>query len=467
MYREILDAYIESHKNEMLEDLKTLVRIDSRRGTPKEGKPFGDGPAEVLAAAEKMMAAYGMKTRNYDNYVVVGDINKEEKQLDILAHLDVVPVTEDWTVTKPFEPLVKDGKIYGRGTADDKGPAVAALYAMRAIKESGIALKKNVRLILGSDEECGSGDLEHYYGMEEEAPMTFTPDADFPLIHIEKGRLGTEFTASFEGDVLLPAVTEFHGGDKVNVVPANAWAVVKGIDAAIILEETAKDTSGIQFTVTTAENGVKIAAKGVAAHASTPEMGKNAISALLELISRIPLAECAQNSVLKGVAELFPMGDHTGKALGVEMQDEVSGYLSMNLGILNYDGNILTGEFDSRTPVCANDENVTKVIAEKISQAGMVLKECALCPVHHVPADSVLVQELLASYERYSGEKGEPMAIGGQTYVHELKNGVAFGCMIPGVDNHMHGDDEFMEIDVMVMSAKIFADAIIRLCGAE
>lgn len=157
MTEEKIDAYYDSKKDEMIEDLKTLVRIDSQRGRAKEGKPFGDGPAKVVAAAEGLMKQYGLQTTNYDNYVVTGDFGTQEKALDILAHLDVVPVTEDWTVTEPFQPKVVDGRIYGRGTADDKGPAIAALYALRAIRELGLPMKKSVRLILGSDEECGSG----------------------------------------------------------------------------------------------------------------------------------------------------------------------------------------------------------------------------------------------------------------------------------------------------------------------
>ena len=138
----------------------------------------------------------------------------------------------------------------------------------------------------------------------------------------------------------------------------------------------------------------------------------------------------------------------------------------MNLGKLDYDGKTLTGVFDSRIPVCGSDENVTRVIERSFAEAGFSYAEGDMIPVHYVPADSELVQSLLASYERYTGIKGEPIAIGGGTYVHGLERGVAFGCEIEGVDNHMHGDDEFMDIDVLVMSAKIFADAIIRLCGA-
>ena len=197
MYRKQIEEYIDSHCQDMVEDIFTLCRINSEKAEAEEGKPYGAGAAEVLAAALEMMEGYGFSVRNYDNYAGTADLNNKEKQLDILAHLDVVPAGEGWQVTAPYEPVLKDGCLYGRGTADDKGPAVAALYAMRAVKDLGIPLKKNVRLILGTDEECGSSDIRHYYSMEKEAPMTFSPDAEFPVINVEKGGQLCRFWESF------------------------------------------------------------------------------------------------------------------------------------------------------------------------------------------------------------------------------------------------------------------------------
>lgn len=144
-------------------------------------------------AGNRNSGKYGFAVTNYDNYAIAADFNQEEKGLDILAHLDVVPAGEGWQETDPFTPLIKEGKMFGRGTADDKGPAIAAIYAMRAVKELGYPLKKNVRLVLGSDEECGSSDLEYYYKKEVEAPCTFSPDAEFPVINIEKGGMRGHF----------------------------------------------------------------------------------------------------------------------------------------------------------------------------------------------------------------------------------------------------------------------------------
>lgn len=154
MRKEELRTYIEKHESEMIEDLKSLIRIPSEKQEAEPGKPFGAPAAEALAQGIEILEKYGFAVTNYDNYAIAADFNQEEKGLDILAHLDVVPAGEGWQETDPFTPLIKEGKMFGRGTADDKGPAIAAIYAMRAVKELGYPLKKNVRLVLGSDEEC-------------------------------------------------------------------------------------------------------------------------------------------------------------------------------------------------------------------------------------------------------------------------------------------------------------------------
>ena len=463
MYKEKLDAYIDAHKEDMLEDLKKLVRIDSQKGEALPGKPFGEGPAKVLDTAEDMLKSYGFATTNYDHYVVTADFSDQEKKLDILAHLDVVPVTKNWKETEPFEPVIKDGKIYGRGTADDKGPAIAAIYAMRAIKECGVPLKNSLRLILGSDEECGSVDLEYYYAKEKEAPMSFTPDADFPVINLEKGRLQKEFRQELDAKCDGAAVVKVQAGTKVNVVPDTAEALVKGIAKDEIEKYAAQRKGYITYILEETKEGVAITAKGLAAHASTPEVGHNAICGLVGLLADLPLT--AGKETWKAIAEMFPDDDFYGEALRVAMEDEISGKLTMNLGILNYDGKEVKGVFDSRIPVCGSDENVTKVLDQTFAAKGFEIEEGKMIAPHYVPADSELVRNLLASYEVYSGVKGEAQSTGGGTYVHDLERGVAFGCMVPEVDNHMHGDDEFMVIDMLMMSAKIFADAIVRICG--
>lgn len=466
-YRSEIEAYFRENAGEMLKDISKLIEINSEKMAEEPGMPYGKGPYEALNKALEIAGNMGFAVKNYDNYVGTVDLNDLEKGLDILAHLDVVPGGDGWTVTKPFVPVIADGKIYGRGAADDKGPAVAALYAMKAVKDLRIDLKKNVRLIVGTDEECGSSDIEHYYAVEQEAPVTFSPDGDFPLINIEKGGLRANFTASWEEDFKLPRIYSIHGGIKSNVVPGKASALVEGVEERE-LEEAAKKVSAstkASFSWGMEDGRIKVEALGENAHAATPYTGNNALTALLELLVSLPFADSEGFTKVKQVSELFPHGDCSGRAAGVFMEDEESGELTLNFGILNYSTKELTGNFDCRAPICATNENLRDVLKNNMKRLGLELEDKDIYPPHHVPADTPFIRTLLDCYEEYTGNKGECLAIGGGTYVHSLERGVAFGCSMPGTDNNMHGPDEFAVIEELLVSGMIFAQAIIELCS--
>ena len=221
---------------------------------------------------------------------------------------------------------------------------------------------------------------------------------------------------------------------------------------------------GIRFTVSSEDGCLKIAAAGENGHAMAPWKGKNALTGLLSLIERLPLAECGQTKAVRALNRLMPHGDWYGEALGIKMSDEESGELTLAFSMLDISEKSLEGEFDSRCPICATKENTIDVIREKMEADGISFNTEEMKPPHHVPADSDFVKTLLAAYEKYSGRKGECIAIGGGTYVHNLKNGVAFGAALPETENHMHGPDEFAVVDELTMSAKIFAQVIVDLC---
>lgn len=468
MYQEMLEKYFEKNEEKLLDAVCRLVRINSVKGEAEPGKPFGRGPAAALAEALQIAEDIGFPVKNYDNYAGAVDFNDKEHQLDILAHLDVVPADNDWTVTQPFDPIIKDGCLYGRGSADDKGPAMAALFAMKAVRDLGIPLKKNVRLILGTDEEDGSSDIAYYYAREKEAPMTFSPDADYPVIHIEKGGLQPTFWAKWEADEELPCVRRVDAGLKGNMIPGAATAEIEGFARETVerLAEKCGEETGVAFSVQSIEDGVlRISAAGLGAHASLPEDGKNALTAMLELLTQLPAADSQGFRKLKALHQMFPHGDWLGKAAGVAMHDELSGDLTICLDILHYERGSLSGMFDCRAPLCATNENVRDVVKVKLADAGIELENRAMSAPHYVPADSPLVTALMKCYEQYTGRKEKPLAIGGGTYVHGLQNGVAFGCAMPGTNNRMHGADEFAVVEDLVVSAKIFAQAIIDLCS--
>ena len=472
MDKEIISQWAEAHREEFLEDIKKLVRIPSDRGEPQEGAPFGPGPDAALKKALEIAGGYGFKTTNYDGYVGTVDfLPNNDHHLDILSHMDCVPVAEGWTVTGPFDPIVKDGKIYGRGTSDDKGPGVAALYALRCLKELNVPLKHNVRLIWGTDEECGSGDIAYYYDREPEAKYTFSPDADYPLINIEKGGLIGTIFGEFQADSQLPRIKAIDAGLKINVVPDKCHMEIEGMRKTVaeIYCAGAKEATGVSFTVTELDkNTIAIDAQGEGAHAASPQGGNNAITAMLHLAASMHLPESPQVKAIRGLHELIPHGDYLGQGLGVKMEDEMSGELTLSLDIIHVTPTSLEAQFDSRCPICANDQNMKYTAMRACASKGLALKDIPMKPPHHVPEDSPFVQTLLKSYEKFTGVKdAKPLAIGGGTYCHNMKNGVAFGCTMPGTDNRMHGNEEFAVVDELVASVKIFADAIVSLCGEE
>lgn len=348
MYKALIDEYFSKNKDAMLNDICKMIRIKSDRQEAKEGMPFGEGVVKALEEALNIASNMGFETNNYDNYVGTVDFNDKEKALDILAHLDVVPAGDEWTVTEPYNPIIKDGKLYGRGAADDKGPAIVALYALKAVKDLNIPLSKNVRLILGTDEECGSADIEHYYNIEKEAPMTFSPDADFPVINVEKGGLKGNFKAEFKEDNAIPRVLSINSGVKVNVIPDKAEAVIEGFNKKEIEKyiENVTNKSGVKFTVNEENNKCIINARGIGGHAAYPESANNALTAILELLSSMDFAESEGFKRICAISKLFPHGDYKGDAIGVKMSDEVSGELTLSFTIFEYNTNGLKGTFD-------------------------------------------------------------------------------------------------------------------------
>lgn len=460
-----VNEWIDSHKDDLVNDIIELCSIDSVKGEAEPGKPFGPGPYAALHKAMELTEKYGFETKNYDNYVAAADFDTElPRSLDMLAHTDVVPAGEGWTVTEPFKPVIKDGRIYGRGTSDDKGPMLCALYAMRAIKESGVSLKKGVRLIMGADEECGSSDIEKYYEVEPEAEMTFSPDAEFPLINIEKGHFNGTLFKDFAEDTKLPRVTSLVAGVAANAVPQKAVLKFEGLDidsAAATMAEVAKACE-VEITKTADD---EITVVGTGAHASTPELGKNAGLAAIKLIKALPLAESEQLKMVSKVTDLFPYGVTDGSGIGIKMCDEESHDLTNTLDLFEITPTHIEFTFDSRTPIMATKENCQDTAQKNIEAAGFDFKTDGMIEPHVVPGDSEFVQTLLKSYENITGLKGECLAIGGGTYVHELKNGVAFGAVLPDIDTRMHGADEFFDIDNIVIATKVYAEAILNLCA--
>ena len=458
--------WMHGREDELVEALAPLIAAESTRSEAKPGMPFGEGPAKALDRALELARRWGFRTENHEGYVGTADLNEHADGLHILAHLDVVDAGDGWA-TDPYC-LVRDGDlIYGRGTDDDKGPLVAALLAMRCVRELGIPLTKNVRLIMGTDEESGSEDIEHYYASHPFAPYSLSPDADFPVTNIEKAHYCPRFSASWK-KTEAPGirVLALDGGIRVNVAPANCTCLLENADKAQ-LEAVLKQVSGETGVSLSAEfqgNTAKITAVGVQAHASTPDEGKNAITATLQALCALPLAEGAAEETVRQLHECFPYGDNRGKAMGIAMEDKVSGCLTLTFSMVHLDTEGFWGIFDSRDPLCATEENTCRVTEARMAAFGWKC-EGKLGPAHAVDGNSDFIKTLLSAYETYTDRKGYCEAIGGGTYVHEIPGGVAFGAGEHDFDSHLHGANERARISQLLKTAMIYALVIGNLCA--
>jgi succinyl-diaminopimelate desuccinylase len=465
MYQEQIEAYFAKKESDLVAAISRLVRIPSVKGPPSPGMPFGEGPYLALSEALDLARELGLSAKNLDGYVGVADINDKETNLDILAHLDVVEPGPGWTVTDPFDPKLIDGLLYGRGTSDDKGPLVAALFAMKAIHDLEIPLSHNVRLIMGTDEESGFADIHWYYENYPYAPYTFSPDASFPLTNLEKGHFQPFLRKSWFEAKTSPQVISLTGSPQINVVPPKAEALITGLSLNAVQPycQQMEQELAVTFSLSPTEEGLSIICTGQGTHASTPEEGNNALTALITFLSRLPLAACESTQTLQALQTLFPHGDHTANALNIAQSDSLSGPLTLTLTMMNLSPSGMEARFDCRTPRCATEENCLFIAKNTLQSYGIEL-EGHINPAHYVPEESPFVQNLLRCYEQYTGQKGTCISTGGGTYVHDIPGGVAYGACMPGFDSCLHGPDERVSILDLLTACKIFTQAIIDLC---
>lgn len=444
--------YMDEHEDELVADIFKLCRINSERTGEMPGSPYGVGPRMALASAEVMAKAYGFKAEVRGDRVLCIEFGEGEPQLGMLAHLDVVPAGTGWTKAQPYDPVREGDMLYGRGVSDDKGPAVASLYALRCVKELGLVPNKRVQLLLGSCEETGSDDVDWYMKHYSMPPMVFTPDGDYPVANVEKGRAVFTVKAPYAPGRLV----SIKAGTVANAVPGSACAV---LEAGTELD--LPEIDGVTFTCEEADGRLAITAHGVAAHASLPQEGKNTACALLEALNTNGLLP----ESIKALAEAVPYGDYNGRTFGGFVCDEESGELTVNLGLLSYDAeNGLSAVLDLRIPVCGSGENIHAAFKSAIGGAAETNMPSCSKP-HIVPSDSEFVKGLMKIYSDYTGLDGEPMSMGGGTYVHDIEGGVAFGCTMPGRHPKMHEPDEQMPVSDLKLSAAMFAQAIMDFCG--
>ncbi len=466
MSKEIQD-YIYGRKDEFLRTLGELIAIPSVMGKAEQDAPFGAEPKRALLKMQEFCEKNGLSVNNYGNAVISADYAPEGNiELGILAHLDVVPVQPSGWNTDPFIMTEKDGILYGRGVIDDKGPAVAALFAVKCVKELGIPLKTGVRLIFGTNEENGSDDLPYYTKVENYPPKVFTPDGSFPVINIEKGMMCSAFSGKYNGE---SGLISFHGGKINNAVPDRAVCELTGVDIAVLEREISIDKSGAEFSVEEKNGNVTLTCKGKPAHASTPDAGINAVAAMISLINRLSESGAVflcekQREIFRGLEKILPFGETDGASCGLKCQDD-SGKLTCAFTIFDMERGECSGALNVRFPTCINLAAVEEKETSALKSAGLDFSGYFGDEPHIVDENSEFVRTLLNVYERVEGEKGYCIAIGGGTYVHNIPGGVAFGAERGTTDYHMHGDNEFVTVDELLKDAVLYAEAICEICG--
>lgn len=460
-------AEVDKRREAMMEDLFSLLRINSERDDSQadDQHPFGPGPVKALEHFLAMAERDGYKARNIDNYAGDFEFGEGDEVLGIFAHLDVVPAGSGWE-TNPYEPVIKDGRLYARGSSDDKGPTMACYYALKIIKELGLPVSKKVRFIVGTDEESGWGDMDYYFAHNglKDPDFGFSPDAEFPIINGEKGNI-TEYLHFSGENSGAYRLLSFTGGLRENMVPESATAAFTADAALADLQE--KLNAFVAEHPVTAElreddGQFILTIYGKSAHGSTPEAGINGATYLAKFLNQFDFADSAK-AYLDITANILHE-DFAGEKLGLAYTDAKMGPLSMNAGVFNFDvtssDNAIALNF--RYPQ-GTDAATIKAGLEKLEGISKVtLSEHEHTP-HYVPADDPLVATLLSVYEKQTGLKGHEQIIGGGTFGRLLKRGVAYGAMFPDYVNTMHQANEFADVEDLYRAAAIYAEAIYEL----
>jgi succinyl-diaminopimelate desuccinylase len=438
-----------AYEKNALVALEQFVRINSVYDptTIKAGQPFGAGVKNALDYFAKLGTDYGFKVDQCDGYATELSIGDKGPLIGIYGHSDVVPATGSWT-NPPFSATLKDGRLWGRGTADDKGPLIAALYAVKLLKDNGLLKNFRVKVVSGGDEERGSSCLRYYFDQHhgEEPRFGFTPDADYPLIYAEKGIRHYALTRIVD----LSPIIAMDGGVVSNAVCDKLVVTLKSDKK---LEEYLK-ANKVPCDISANEFVTILTFKGKAAHGSTPEKGVNA-----GLIAFKTLGDFYKLEPLQLLANV--LADPNGKNFGGYNLSKQLGEATYNYGIFNYDGKVLKISLDFRYGEEADPDHLVDNLQAKSKLVGTLLSEAK--PLLF-DKNSPLVSTLMKAYRKETFKLfDKPLAIGGGTYAKEAKNTVAFGASFKGHEGNMHSPDEYIYVEDFNKDIAIYAHAIYLL----
>lgn len=464
---QVLYDLVDKYSDLMISSLCESLKIPSKKEPPSgDNAPFGLPIRQALDHTLNICRQLGFTVKDVDGYAGHAEFGRGKEYVAAIGHLDVVPEGGGWTKS-PFGAVIDNGFIYARGSADDKGPLYAALLAAKALMESGLPLKRRVRVIFGCDEESGFGCVEYYWNKakEERPALAFSPDAEFPLIYAEKGisNIYLEWDIPVREERLR--VDSAKGGERPNMVPDHAKAIIKG-NPAELYEAAAKLNqfwdSNMSYTLE--PDFIKVTLKGKSAHGSTPENGDNAVSRLMKTLLTLNLKDD------KGwIQATLDAADSTGRKLGLDGSDDVSGVLTSNLGVFEIKGGKGLITLNIRYPVTWDLQEKMKVCSTKIEELGWKVARFTDSKPLYVPLDEEPVKTLLEIYRQETGDyESKPITMGGGTYARSTPKAVAYGPHFPGAeDGPAHERDERISINNLIKAAKIYALALYKLANAE
>ncbi|MGT2934340.1 dipeptidase [Streptococcus castoreus] len=440
-----METYIKpKHQKACIAAIKTIVSYPSVLNEGENGTPFGQAIQDVLEKTLSLCQELGFKTYlDPEGYYGYAELGEQEEVLAILCHLDVVPAgdLQLWR-TDPFECVESDGCLFGRGTQDDKGPSMMALFATKALIDAGVIFNKRIRFIFGTDEETLWRCMNRYKEMEE-ATFGFAPDSHFPLTYAEKGLLQAKLMGKGSDRLNLEV------GQAYNVVPARASYKGDKLDA--LKEEL--DKHGFEYVVKDDE----LTVYGLAQHAKDAPDG---INALIRLAKALVVLE--PDSTLDFLANVI---DEDGRAINIfgPIQDEPSGSLSFNVAGLTLNKEITEVRLDIRIPVLADKEKLVAQLCQKAKEYGLIYEEFDYLAPLYVPLTSDLVTTLLDVYKEKTGDQSPALSSGGATFARTMSNCVAFGALFPDANQTEHQENENINLADAYKAMDIYAEAIYRL----
>ncbi len=459
---------IEERREDLIKDTQDFLKIKSVLDESEsfEGAPFGKGIKEALDFVLDKSKKFNMEVKNLDGFGGHTEIGEGDELVGILCHVDVVPEGNDWSYP-PYEATIHDGKIYARGAIDDKGPSMAVIYAMKIIKDLDLKLSKRVRAIFGTDEESHWRGIDYYFEREEMPTIGFAPDADFPIITSEKGIGIITLEGEVENNNTKKAkVTDFSAGQRPNMVPD--FATVKLIGNKEVLEQIKKAFSiflskyehGGEFEDNN-ENELSIQLKGVSAHGMEPQKGINAGLELINFFVTLENLIHIDDWMKWSIEHLYQ--DYFGNKMGIAYEDEISGFLTVNTGLIKLEDNKISIVINIRYPITNTYDKTIKILEDRAKLVNLVISKSDDIKPHYVDKEHFLVKTLQKVYEEQTGTEADLLSIGGGTYARALNVGVAFGPIFPGKTETAHQKNEHIEIEDLIKATAIYAQAIYEL----